>query len=81
MGMTGALKMSQIVGFVERILAIEFLAAAEGVEHRRPLKSSPVIETLLLKLREVAPKVTEDRALGIDIESVANKIRAKRFTS
>ncbi|MCE9557416.1 MAG: histidine ammonia-lyase [Armatimonadetes bacterium] len=81
MGMTGALKMSQIVGFVERILAIEFLAAAEGVEHRRPLKSSPVIETLLLKLREVAPKVTEDRALGIDIESVANEIRAKRFTS
>ena len=40
MGMTGALKLRQIVEHAERILAIELMCAAQALEFRRPLKSS-----------------------------------------
>src|SRR5438132_13780583 len=36
MGMTSALKLRAIVDLAENLLAIELLAAAEGLEHRRP---------------------------------------------
>ena len=39
MGMTSALKLRTIVEIAENVLAIELLAAAEGLEHRRPLKA------------------------------------------
>src|SRR2546430_3860564 len=39
MGMTSALKLRSIIDLAENLLAIELLAAAEGLEHRRPLKS------------------------------------------
>ena len=40
MGMTGALKLRQIVENVERIVGIELMCAAQGVEFRQPLKPS-----------------------------------------
>ena len=39
MGMTAALKLRTIVENAENVLAIELLAAAEGLEYRRPLES------------------------------------------
>ena len=42
MGMTGALKLRTIVEDAENVYAIELLAAAEGLEFRRPLKPAPV---------------------------------------
>src|SRR5438094_240698 len=39
MGMTSALKLRAIIDLAENLLAVELLAAAEGMEHRRPLKS------------------------------------------
>src|SRR6202012_1655804 len=44
MGMTGAVKLRQIVEHAERILAIEMMCAAQALEFRRPLKSSASIE-------------------------------------
>ena len=41
MGMTGALKLRQIVEHAERIVAIELMCAAQGLEFRRPLKAGP----------------------------------------
>ena len=38
MGMTGALKLRQIVENAERIVAIELMCAAQGLEFRKPLK-------------------------------------------
>ena len=42
MGMTSALKLRTIVDHAENLLAIELLAAAEGLEYRRPLKAGAV---------------------------------------
>ncbi len=79
MGMTAALKLRRIVSLVERVLAIEMLAAAEGIDFRRPLKSSPAIEAVHQMVRSIAPRVDADRALGIDLEALAVAIRDARF--
>lgn len=79
MGMTAALKLRQIVENSENILAIELLTAAEGLDFRAPLRSSNSIESALGVIRTLAPRVTEDRPLGPDIERIAEAIRAGEF--
>ena len=49
MGMTGALKLRQIVENAERVVGIELMCAVQGVEFRRPLKPSAA------RLRAPAP--------------------------
>src|SRR5213082_3111592 len=75
MGMTGALKFRTIVEDAEKVLAIELLAAAEGLEFRRPLKAGIGVERAFTALRAIAPRLNEDRALSPDIERVAAAIR------
>src|SRR5436190_17775014 len=64
MGMTGALKLRTIVDNAENVLAIELLAAAEGLEFRRPLKAGLGVERAFTALRNVVPRVDEDRVLS-----------------
>jgi histidine ammonia-lyase len=59
---------------VADILAIELLAAAQGVEFHRPKKSSDAIETVIAGIREISPAYDEDRSLSSDIRRVAAKI-------
>lgn len=75
MGMTGALKLRAIVDLAERVYAIELLAAAEGLEYRRPLRSGDGVEKVFASVREVAPRVSEDRSLSSDFERLASAIR------
>jgi histidine ammonia-lyase len=53
------------------IVAIELLAAAQGVEFHHPQKSSPTIEKVISLLREVSPTFAEDRSMSADITRVA----------
>jgi histidine ammonia-lyase len=79
MGMTGALKLRAIVELAENLCAIELLAAAEGLEHRRPLKSGAGTERAFATLRKIAPPLTKDRSLSEDIAHVAEAIRRGDF--
>src|SRR5881392_412462 len=79
MGMTGALKFRTIVDLAENLLAIELLAAAEGLEHRRPLKAGVGVERAFAAVRKIALPLTEDRALSGDIASVTDSIRRGDF--
>src|SRR5215471_14373290 len=79
MGMTSALKLRSIVDLAENLLAIEFLAAAEGLEHRRPLKAGRGVERAFASVRNVSPRLTHDRALSGDIARVAEAIRRGEF--
>src|SRR5438874_210136 len=79
MGMTSALKLRAIVDLAESLLAIELLAAAEGLEHRRPLKGGKGVERAFAAVRKITPPLTEDRALSGDIASVAGAIRRGDF--
>ncbi len=79
MGMTGALKLRQIVEHAERVLAIELMCAAQGLEFRRPLESSPAIEAVHTAVRGVVSKLEKDRVLAGDIDALAAAVRAGQF--
>jgi len=79
MGMTSALKLRAIVDLAENLFAIELLAAAEALEHRRPLKGGKGVESAHAIVRQVAPALTNDRPLSNDIARVAEQIHAGKF--
>jgi histidine ammonia-lyase len=81
MGMTSALKLRSIIDLAENLVAIELLAAAEGLEHRRPLKSGAGVERAFAIIRNLAPPLTKDRPLANDIARVAEAIRRGDFDS
>ena len=59
---------------VADIVAIELLAAAQGIDFHHPQKSSPPIETVIAAIREISPRYVEDRSLSSDIRRVAATI-------
>ena len=61
------------------ILAIEFLAAAQGISLRRPLRSSNTIENAIKSLRDHVPEWTEDRIMSRDIELANSLIHQGRL--
>ncbi len=79
MGMTSALKLRSIVELAENLIAVELLAAAEGLEHRRPLKAGHGVEDAFNVLRKIAPPLIRDRSLSGDIARVAEAIRRGDF--
>ena len=60
-------------------VAIELLAAAQGIDFRRPLKSSRPLEEAHALIRAVAPHLDGDRYLALDIEAVTPLVRDGTF--
>src|SRR5437763_6381728 len=58
------------------IVAIELLAAAQGIEFLRPLTSAPGLEAVLRLVRSVSPGMPDDRSLARDIEAVHHLVAA-----
>ena len=81
MGMTSALKLRSIVDLAENLLAIELLAGAEGLEHRRPLKAGAGVERAFAAVRKIAPPLKQERPLSREIARVAEAIRKGDFDS
>lgn len=79
MGMTSALKLRQITSNVERVISIELLVAAEGLDYRAPLRSSRQIEHAREMIRSLVPRLTADRPLSGDIERLAGAIQRGDF--
>jgi histidine ammonia-lyase len=79
MGMTSALKLRTIVENAEYLIGIEMLAAAEGLEFRRPLKSGAGVERAYERVRAISPVVDADRSLSGDIAALAAAIREGTF--
>ncbi len=61
------------------ILAVELLAAAQGIDLRRPLRSNDYIEAYHSDIRSVARRMVEDRHFQPDLEALANLIKDARF--
>jgi histidine ammonia-lyase len=76
MGNAAALKCLQVLDNVERTLAIELLAATQGVEFLAPLEPGRGTRALHDGVRELSPALVEDRPLAPDIERVADAIRS-----
>ncbi len=75
MGGNAATKCVRVALNVEKILAIELMNAAQALEFRRPLKSSPKIEHLVEQYRKVVPFIEEDTVMYVNIEKSINFIR------
>lgn len=60
MGANAATKLHKIIDNLKRIAAIELMNAAQGIDFRRPLKSSPYIENIMTAYREKLPFVEDD---------------------
>jgi len=75
MGATAAVHAWQVCANVERVLAVELLCGAQGIDFLAPLRPGPGIVALHAALREHSPHVGDDRSLAADIEAVARAIR------
>ncbi len=63
------------------ILAIEYLAAAQGISLRRPLKSSALIEQAHAILRRSVPEWSRDRTMHPDIEAAGALIDSGKLAA
>jgi histidine ammonia-lyase len=74
MGMTAALKLRRIVENTRSVLAIEAMAAAQGVEFLAPLKTSKPLQAVLAEIRRASPAMEKDRAMYGDFARIAEAI-------
>ena len=64
MGGNSATKLCRVVDNTERILAIELMNAAQALDLRRPLKSSPALEQWHSEYRRVVPFIINDTVMA-----------------
>jgi histidine ammonia-lyase len=76
-----ARKLGDIAENVTNILAIELLAAAQGVDFRKPLVTSPTLTRAHALVRDGAAFYAEDRYFAPDIAAVADRVRAGAFSA
>ena len=74
-----ARKAVDIVDNVRKIVAIELMAAAQGIDFHRPLRSSEVLEAAHARIREAVPHYDDDRYLAPDIEALNALIDSSAF--
>lgn len=68
-------KAFQVVRNVECILAIEWMTAAQALEFRLPLTTSPPLRELVEAYRKYVPRLEEDRLLRTDIQATVTFLR------
>jgi histidine ammonia-lyase len=64
-----ARRLQAMIDNVAHIIAIEWLAAAQGIDFLRPLQSSQALEAAIALLRAKVSRMTEDRVISHDIEA------------
>ncbi|MEX2259539.1 MAG: histidine ammonia-lyase [Woeseia sp.] len=69
-----AYRLHTMLDNVAHIIAIEVLAAAQGIEFHHPQKSSPTLERIIQQIRHFSPSYDKDRSLSAEIELVATMI-------
>uniref|UniRef100_A0A673ZJX1 Histidine ammonia-lyase n=1 Tax=Salmo trutta TaxID=8032 RepID=A0A673ZJX1_SALTR len=70
MGGWAARKALRVVEHVEQVLAIELLAACQGIEFLRPLRTTTPLEKVYDLVRSVVKPWIKDRFMSPDIEAV-----------
>jgi histidine ammonia-lyase len=71
MGALAALKARTAVENAAQVIATELVCAAQGLEFHRPLRTTPVLEEALARVRERVPRVEEDRSLAAELADLA----------
>ena len=79
MGSISGRKLNQILGNLEKILAIELMYAAQAMEFRRPNTFSDLLEENLSLIRAHVAKLEEDRLLKPDIDAMIMLVRTEQI--
>lgn len=79
MGSISGRKFNQILGNLEKILAIELMYGAQALEFRRPNTFSDIIESNFKIIRNQVPKLEDDRALKKDIDKMIALVKSRVF--
>jgi histidine ammonia-lyase len=72
----GARRLLEMAANAAGVVAIELLAAAQGIEFHRPLTSSRPLEAALRRLRRAVPRYDRDRFFAPDIEAAVRLVRS-----
>jgi histidine ammonia-lyase len=70
----GARRLGPMVDNLNRILGVELLCAAQGIEFRAPLKTSTPLQAAMARLRKDVLRLNEDRYLAPDLEQAARLV-------
>ena len=75
MGANAATKCYRVVNNVEKVLAIELMNAAQALEFRRPLKTSPILEAFVSQYRKVVNFIEDDEVMYTHINNSIEFLR------
>lgn len=70
----GARRLGRMSQNLNRILGVEVLCAAQGIEFRAPLATSQPLQLVLARLRQDVATLTEDRYLAPDLEAASQLV-------
>ena len=79
MGANAATKCKRVVENVQRILAIELFNASQALEFRRPLQSSPIIESIIMEYRKYVPFIDADKIMYTEMEKSVEFLNSEVF--
>ncbi len=79
MGANAATKLHKILDNLENILAIELMNGAQGLDFRRPEKSSPILEEFMAAYRAEVPFVKDDIIMYKMIQKTADFLGRYKF--
>ncbi|WP_206486503.1 histidine ammonia-lyase [Thalassotalea sp. G2M2-11] len=79
MGSISSRKFNQILGNLEKIIAIELMYAAQAIDFRRPNKCSDIIEENFAIIRAKVDKLEQDRLLKPDIDAMIAMVKTQAF--
>ncbi|HSY09109.1 MAG TPA: aromatic amino acid lyase, partial [Steroidobacteraceae bacterium] len=74
-----ARRVSDMADNAAGVIAIELLAAVQGIEFHRPLKSSAVLERIIARVRSAVPHYAADRFFAPDIEAAKTLVASGVF--
>jgi histidine ammonia-lyase len=74
MGWGAGLKLGKVLDNARRVVAIELLCAAQGIEYRQPLRPAAGTGALVDLIRAHVPPLSVDRSLTEEIELVSRLI-------
>jgi histidine ammonia-lyase len=79
MGMAAARRLRPMLDNLRRVLAIELLAACQGIDFLAPLQTGPEGQRAHALVRKVSAHLDSDRSLALEIEALATRIGEGEF--
>lgn len=75
MGMAAALKARTALENAQRVVALEYLTAAQGLEFLKPLKAGRGPQAAYARIRTRVPPLEDDRSMAADVEAILESMR------